>query len=141
MYYIQDPFAYVPLLVEWRSALFSELTCFAYARDFFHGKAREAEYDSFGLHILKLLEIDMANSLVPYIQVGFDFEALCVHGRFDLGRCEDKHTAFSATVSYDSVAVFNEAPLVVEAYLHSLLDNLTYRDQILCDRGVMQYVL
>ena len=83
----------------------------------------------------------MANSLVPYIQVGFDFEALCVHGRFDLGRCEDEHTAFSAAVSYDSVAVFNEAPLVVEAYLHSLLDNLTYRDQILCDRGNVQYVL
>ena len=65
MYDIQDPFARVPLLVEWRSALFSELTRFAYARYVFCGEAREAEYDSFGLHILKLLVIDIANSLVP----------------------------------------------------------------------------
>ena len=93
--------------------MFSELTRFAYPRDFFCGKARESEYDSFGLHILKPLEINMANSLVSYIQVGFDFEALCVHGRFDLGRCEDEHTAFSTAVSYDSVAVFSRFPLVV----------------------------
>ena len=44
-------------------------------------------------------------------------------------------------MSHDSVAVFDEAPLVTEAYLHSLLDYLTDRDQILCDRGDMQYVL
>ena len=67
MYDIQDPFAHVPLLQKWRSALFSELTCFAYARDLLHGKVRESEYDSFRLHVLKLLEINMANSLVPYV--------------------------------------------------------------------------
>ena len=105
--------------------MLSELTCFAYARNLLHGKVRESEYDSFRLHVLKLLEIDMVNSLVPQVQVGFDFEALCKHGRFDLGRCEDKHTAFSAAVSYDSVAFFDEAPLIIESYMHSLLDYLT----------------
>jgi hypothetical protein len=125
MYDIQGPFAHVPLLRKWRSALFPVLACFAYARDLLRGKARKSEYDSFGLHVLKLLEIDMADSLVPYVQVGLGFQALCEHGRFDLGRCEDEHTAFSATVSYDSVVFFDEAPLIVEAYLHSLLDYLT----------------
>ena len=96
MYDIQDPFAHMPLLRKWRSALFPELACFADARNLLRGKARESEYDSLDLHILKLLRINMANSLVPYVQVGFDFEALCKHGRFDLGRFEDKHTAFSA---------------------------------------------
>ena len=124
MYDIQDPFAHVPLLRKWR-AVFPELACFAYARNLLRGKARESEYDSFGLHILKLLKINMADSLVPFVRVEFDFEALCKHGRFDLGRCEDKHTAFSAAVSYDSVAFFDEAPLIIKSYLHSLLDYLT----------------
>ena len=125
MYDIQGPFAHVPLLRKWRSALFPILACFAYARDILRGKAWKAEYYSFGLHVLELLEIDMADSLMPYVQVGLGFKALCEHSRFDLGRCEDKHTAFSATVSYDSVVFFDEAPLIVEAYLHSLLDYLT----------------
>ena len=73
------------------TALLSELACFAYARDLLRGKVQESEDDSFGLHTLKLLEINMASTLVPYIQVIFDFEALCKHGRFDLGPCEDKH--------------------------------------------------
>ena len=115
----------MPLLRKWRSALFPVLACFAYAHDLLRGKTRKSEYDSFGLHILELLKIDMADSLVPYVRVGFDFEALCKHGRFDLGRCEDKHTAFSATVSYDSVSFFDEASLIIESYLHSLLDYLT----------------
>ena len=43
----------------------------------------------------------------------------------------------SAAVSYDLVAFFNEAPLIVESYLHSLLDYLTDRDQVLGDGGNM----
>ena len=75
MYDIQDTFAHMPLLRKWRSALFPELACFAYACNLLRGEARESECDSFGLHILKLLKINMANSLVPYVQVRFDFEA------------------------------------------------------------------
>ena len=86
MYDIQDPFAHTPLLRKWRSTLFPELACFADARNLLRDKARESEYDSFGFHILKLLKINMANSLVLYAQVRFDFGALCKHGRFDLGR-------------------------------------------------------
>ena len=115
----------MPLLRKWRLALFPELACFAYTRNLLRGKARDSKYDSFGLHILKLLKINMANSLVPYVQVRFDFEALCKNGRFDLSRCEDKYMAFSAAVSYDSVTFFDEAPLIIESYLHSLLDYLT----------------
>ena len=141
MYDIQDPFAHVSFLRKWRSALLSELACFAYARDLLRGKVRESEYDSFRLHVLKLLEIDMANSLVPHVQVGFDFEALCKHGRFYLGRCEDKHATFTTAVSYDLIASFDEAPIIVESYLHSLFDKLADRDQVFCDGTDMQYVL
>ena len=141
MYDIQDPFAHIPLLRKWRSALLSELTRFAYARNLLRGKVRYSEYDSFRLHVLKLLEFDMDNSLVPQVQVGFDFEALCKHGRFYLDRCEDKHATFTTAVSYDLIASFDEAPIIVESYLHSLFDNLTDRDQVFCYGRDMQYVL
>ena len=92
-----------------------ELAFFAYARDLLRSKVWKSEYDSFGLHVLKLLEIDMANSLVPHIHVRLNFGALCKHGRFDLGRCEDKHATFTAAVSYDLIASFDEAPIIVLA--------------------------
>ena len=38
------------------------------------------------------------------------------------------------------VASFDEAPLIVESYLHSLFDNLTDRDQVFGDSGDMQYI-
>mgnify|MGYP000205663853 CR=1 FL=1 len=120
--------------------MFPVLACFAYARDFLRGKTRKSEYDSFGLHILELLKINMADSLVPYVQVGFNFEALCKHGQFNLGRWEDKHAAFSAPVNYDSVTFFNETPLIIESYLHSLINDLTDGDQIFGDIGDMQCV-
>ena len=141
MYDIQDPFAHIPLLRKWRSSLLSELTCVTYARNLLRGKVRESEYGFFRLHVLKLLEIDVANSLVPHVQVGFDFEALCKHGRFYLGRCEDKHVTFTTAMSYELITSFDEAYLIVESYLHPLFDNLTYRDQIFSDSGDMQYVL
>ena len=71
----------------------------------------------------------------------FSLMSGCKHGRFYLGRCEDKHTAFSAAVSYDSVTFFDEALLIVESYLHSMFDDLIDRDQIFGDGGDVQYVL
>ena len=65
MYDIQDPFPHILLFRKWRSALLSELACFAYARNLLRGKVRESEYDSFRLHVLKLLKFDMTKSLVP----------------------------------------------------------------------------
>ena len=47
---------------------------------------------------------------------------------------------FTTAVSYDLIASFDEAPLIVELYLHSLFDNLTDRDQVFGDSGDMQYI-
>ena len=83
----------------------------------------------------------MANLLVPYIQAGFNFEALYKHGRFHLIRCEGKHASFTAAVRYDLIASLDEAPIIVKSYLHSLFDNLTDRDNVFCDGRDMQYIL
>ena len=47
MYYIQDPFAHIPLFREWSSVLFSELTGFTYTYYLLFGKCRESDYDPF----------------------------------------------------------------------------------------------
>ena len=39
------------------------------------------------------------------------------------------------------IASFDEAPIIVESYLHSLFDSLIDRDQVFCDSGDMQYIL
>ena len=44
-------------------------------------------------------------------------------------------------MSYDLITSFDEAPIIVESYLHSLFNNLTDRDQVFGDGGDMQYVL
>ena len=44
-------------------------------------------------------------------------------------------------MSYDLIASFDDAPLIVESYLHPLFDYLTNRYQIFGDSGDMQYVL
>ena len=48
---------------------------------------------------------------------------------------------FMTAVSYDLIAFFDEAPIIVELYMHSLFDNLTDRDQVFGDSGDMQYVV
>ena len=42
---------------------------------------------------------------------------------------------------YDLITSFDEAPLIVESYLHPLFNNLTDQDQIFGDSEDMQYVL
>ena len=65
MYYIQDPFAHVPLLWERLSMLFSELAGLTHACNLLLSEGRESDGDSFHLHSFELLEIDVAYPLVP----------------------------------------------------------------------------
>ena len=44
-------------------------------------------------------------------------------------------------MSYDLIALFDEAPIMIEACLHSLFNNLADRDQVFRNRGDMQHIL
>ena len=44
-------------------------------------------------------------------------------------------------VNYVLIYSFDEAPIIVESYLHSLFDNLANRYQVFCDGRNMSYVL
>ena len=76
MYYIQDPFAHIPLFREWLSMLFAELTGFTYTCHLFFGKSWESDDDSFRLHSFELLEINVADPFVPQFHVGVGIMAL-----------------------------------------------------------------
>ena len=124
MYYIQDPFACVPLLWERLSVLFAELRSFTYACNFLFGESRESGDNSFRLHSLKLLEIDVAYPLVPQLYVSVGSLALGIHCRIHLVRVEDEHLTFSPTPSDESAFFFDEASSIIEADLHALFDYL-----------------
>ena len=118
--------------------LLAELARFAYTFNLLLFECRESDDDSFRLHCLKFVEIDVANSLVPQLYVGIGFRAFCEHGRFHLVRIENEHSALSSSARDDSALFFDEATVLVESNLHPLLNQLADRDQILRDGRYMQ---
>ena len=89
MYYIQGPFAHVPLVRERLTMLFAEMAGFACTCHFLFGKGEEFDDDSFSLHPFGLWEIDVADSFVPHLYVGVGFMAFGIHGCFHLMRVEN----------------------------------------------------
>ena len=124
MYHIYDPFAHVPFLWEWLSVLFAELASLTYTYNILLSESREFDDDSFQLHSLELLEIDVAYPLVLQLYVGVGSLALGIHCRSQLVRVEDEHSTFSPTTSDKSAFFFDEASSIVEANLHALFNYL-----------------
>ena len=79
---------------------------------------------TFCLHQSKLTKVYMANPFVPQLDIRIDLESLCIHRCVHLNRIEDKHATFSSCMSDKLALILNEPALMVESYLHSLLDNL-----------------
>ena len=77
MDYIQDSFAHIPLYEKWILALFAELARLTYASALSFCKIQESDDNSFRLHVLELLEIDVVDSLVLQFQIGINFESFC----------------------------------------------------------------
>ena len=107
----------------------------------FQLEGRKSYNDSLGLHRAKPLEVYVADSLVPQLDVCLSFETFDIHGRFYLIRIEDEHATFSPPLRYELAIFLDEATFVVEADLHALLHDLADRDQILCYCGHVQDIL
>ena len=69
------------------------------------------------------------------------FESLRVHRGVYLRRIDDKHAAFSSSMSDKLAFTLDEGTSQVESFLNFYLQNSANLDQILCDRPDMQYVL
>ena len=80
MNYIQYAFTYVPLLWKRVLMLLAELASCTYAFNLSLFESRESHDDSFRLHHLEFIEIDVANPLVLQLYVDLGFGAFCKHG-------------------------------------------------------------
>ena len=76
--YVEESLARGPLLREWEPTLFAELACFAHLVDSFRLEGRKSDYDSLPLHRAKTLEVYVADSLVPELDVCLGFETFGV---------------------------------------------------------------
>ena len=90
VYYVEEALACGALLREWRSMLLSQLACFTHSVDSFRIEGRKSDYDSLRLHRAELLEVYVADSLVPQLDACFRFETFGIHGRFYVIRVEDE---------------------------------------------------
>ena len=90
MDYIKEAFACRSLLREWELTLFAELACFAHSVNSLRFERRKSDYDSLRLHSAKPLEVYVADSLVPQLDVCLGLETFGAHGRFYLVRVEDE---------------------------------------------------
>ena len=121
--------------------LLSELVGCTYAFNLLLFQCREPDDDSFRLHRLAFIEIDVANLLVPQLYVRIGFGSFCKHGRFHLVQIENEHSTPASSASDESALFFDEATVLVESNLHALFNNLADRDQIIRDGRDMQNIL
>ena len=70
------------------------------------------------------MEINVADPLVPHVDVRFDLLSFIKHSVADVIRLEDKHPPFSAPLHNDFAFFFYEAAVVSEPNLHALIDDL-----------------
>ena len=68
---------------------------------------------------MKPLEVYVANSLVPQLDVCLGFVTFGVNGRFYLVRIENEHATFTLPLRYERSIFLDEATFVVEANLHA----------------------
>ena len=103
--------AEIPLsqLWKWESMLFAELTCFTHSVDLFQPNGRKSDDDYLWFHRSESLEVDMADSLEPQLDVHLGFETFGIHGRFHLVWFENELSALSPSPSYALTILFNKA--------------------------------
>ena len=117
--------------------LLAELARFTYTFNLLLFEGWELDDDSFRLHALELLEVDMVDSFMSKLYVSMSFSAFCKHGLFPLVRMKNEHLALFSSVSDESAFFRDETTSLVESNLHALLHNLVDKDQILCDGQYM----
>ena len=69
---------------------------------------------------------------MPQYDLGLDFLSFCEQGDTTVIGVEDEHLPVSAPLRNNLALFLNEAPKVRESHLHSLVDDLFDRHQVLC---------
>jgi hypothetical protein len=99
-------------------------------------KFGQSENHLFRLQILKPPEVDVAYPLVPQADIRLGFLSLREQSGVGaiIGTVEDKHPPISASSRNDLAFLLDEGSEVRKPDLHSLVDDLSDRDQVLRNR-------
>ena len=74
---------------------------------------------------MKLLEVDVADLLMPQLDVRLNLLPFREHNGVDIIRFEDKHPPIAMPLPDDFAFFFDEAHEMCESDLHPLVDNLS----------------
>ena len=94
----------------------------------------------FQLHLLKLSEVDVANPLMPQVDVRLELVHFREHSGANIIGFEDEHSSIPVPFCNDSTFVLDEASMMSEPNLHTLIYDLTDRHQVLDHCWYMQNV-
>ena len=86
----------------------------------------QSENNMFRLQVLKPLIDDVADPLVPHVDIRFDLTCFFEHG-------DDKATPVPALLQNYSAFFLDEAPKVHKPHLYPLVNDLPDQHQVLCD--------
>ena len=88
-------------------------------------KFQQSENNLFRLQILKPLVVDVANPLVPQVDVRLDLLPFRKHNGADIISVEDEHPPVSTPLRNYPALFLDETPEVRKPHLHSLVDDLS----------------
>ena len=86
---------------------------------------RQTENNLFRLQVLKPMVIDVADSVVPKINIRFNFLSFGDQSGADIIGVEDEHPPISTPLRNNLALFLDEAPKVRKPHLHPLVNDLT----------------
>jgi hypothetical protein len=135
MYQIEPVTAPIMIVGERKSVLLPELAGF---RNLCRAATKfgQTENHLFRLQILKPTEVDMAYPLVPQVDIQLGFLSLREQSGVGsiVSTVEDKHPPVSASSRNNPAFLLDEGSEVRKPDLHPLVNDLSNRDQVLCNR-------
>jgi hypothetical protein len=141
MYQIELVAAPIMIVGERKSVLLPELAGFSNLC-LTATKFGQTENDLSRLQILKPPELDVAYPPVPQVDIRLGFLSLCeqIGVGAIIGAVEDEHPPFSASSRNNPAFLLDEGSEVCKPNLHSVVDDLSHRDQVMRNRRNMQHV-
>jgi hypothetical protein len=105
-------------------------------------KFGQTENHMFRLQVLKPPKVDVADPLVPQVDIRLGFLSLREQGGVGsiVSTVEDKHPPVFASSRNNPAFLLDEGSEVCKSDLHSLVDDLSDRDQVLRNRRNVQHV-
>ena len=94
-------------------------------------KFRQSENDVLRLHFSKPREVNMVEPLLPQVDIRLNLLPFGKHNSAYIDALEDEHPPFTTPLCDDFSLLFDEVVLESKSNMHSLVDYLSNRHQVL----------